>query len=113
MPNLTESFTATLSDPFEWCHQRGISNRNHQRRRCTAPIISVSDISVCPTGKRDSSCSIRSREQGASYLTSTVSVNTVDGTATTTDSDYVGILTPGGQRFSFINCSTPNRTGNC
>ncbi len=97
---LNESFTATLSNPSNGVISTASATATINDDDA-APIISVSDISVCEPESGTAAAVFTITRTGPSYLTSTVNVNTVDGTATTTDSDYVGILTPGGQQFSF------------
>ncbi|MEQ1604782.1 MAG: Calx-beta domain-containing protein [Pyrinomonadaceae bacterium] len=95
-----ESFTATISNPSNGvigtASATGTINDDD-----AAPIMSVSDVSVCEPESGTAAAVFTITRTGPSYLTSTVNVNTVDGTATTTDSDYVGILTPGGQLVTF------------
>ncbi|MFT3744562.1 MAG: Calx-beta domain-containing protein [Pyrinomonadaceae bacterium] len=95
-----ESFSATLSNPSNGVIGTATATATINDDDAT-PIISVSDVSVCEPETGTVAAVFTITRTGLSYLTSTVNVNTVDGTATTTDNDYVGILTPGGQVVTF------------
>ena len=95
-----ESFSATLSNPSNGVIGTATATATINDDDAT-PIISVSDVSVCEPETGTAAAVFTITRTGLSYLTSTVNVNTVDGTATTSDSDYVGILTPGGQVVTF------------